>query len=45
MCHVGYEHFYENKSNLISEIKKDVHFGKVNPIVPAMGGKAIPDWK
>ena len=45
MCHVGYEHFYENKSNLIPEIKKDVHFGKMNPIVPAMGGKAIPDWE
>ncbi|MCK5660645.1 MAG: hypothetical protein KAH86_04735, partial [Methanosarcinales archaeon] len=45
MCHVGYGHFYENKSNLIPEIKKDVHFGRMNPIVPAMGGKAAPDWE
>ncbi|MDW7777309.1 MAG: choice-of-anchor X domain-containing protein, partial [Methanosarcinales archaeon] len=44
-CHIGFGHLYEEKSNDIDELGKDVHLGRMNPIVPSMGGKGNPNFE
>ncbi|MCK5659965.1 MAG: hypothetical protein KAH86_01300, partial [Methanosarcinales archaeon] len=44
-CHIGFGHLYEDKSNDIDELGKDVHFGRMNPIVPSMAGKGNPNFE